>query len=969
MRRLACAVTKAVARRFYKSLSDPSLKLMLPEQVPSAAFSFEAAALELVANRDAQRSKTNSQSFGNYASKPRRQIWFWQRVLVAETWITEMILSGARHPWSAEKLREAGLASPADARADQANDPSCLQHAAWMDSAIGEWVQNRALKRVLEKPQIICRLTLATKHMLPGETEQRFRLCFDGRPLNELLDTALCAQYPEPPRKFRFERLSEFIAKLSPGDLLWSWDLSSGYEHIGIASEDQQFLGVRWRDPKTGREAFYQFAALPFGVGYAPYMFSRFTQCVVRFWRSLGMVVHHIMDDFGGATSHGVEAGLVDIVVQGWTLLRAGLTISWKKFHQLSHHMQLVGTILDTATLPFGRMIVPFSRVQRTRVIARALLNERADASLRDIARVCGLILSMKPVIGADAFMLCTELWDLLPRRQRGEAGLLEHISALKRRWLGRSRLSATTVTTLRAILEYFEGNDSPAGDLFPLAGPRPLHIVAAGDASETAAASSEIASNGWHSLSTIVNPLGDKRLTRHSIALFGPDVIETSSTRREVRVALLRVRSSLEDRAPFIGPGRGIFLCLTDSQSFTKGARKGNFRDRATQRDFNECRALCAAKNLIFEVAWRRRDALQAWDDASKYVDTSDYQLPADVGRQLVTEHALEVDRFAAEHSRAGGLPYNSLLGGEGSRGNAFAQHWGGERCLLFPPTHLIPEVVAKARHEGASGVLVVPAWPAKSLPGSELLFGPDGLLRPAFTKVGSIAGARLSRRQRLFDKIARRGIPRSAVDFLAFDFRAVAREGRSARDALASRSRIWQTRLRTNDAAFADVLSAGPPPTAWWQALGCHRRGGGGKGVLAVSAAKPGKPVLRRRPRQNPFFPRLRCGGSRGLATRPWAGVPQTARRRKPGVRLQSGLPDARARGKSISRAAALTGRGAKVERQEVHRGTGNAFSCDLVNEAPSAYEPGAGDGPHLFEGGSESSIRSEQEFSTGE
>ena len=172
----ADVVKKAVDCRFSSSLCDPSLIKMFPRQIPEASFSLEEAALELAADREAQRSKTNSQSFGNYAGKPRRQIWFWQRVLAAEKWITEMILTGARHPWSPEKLREAGLASPDDARADKPNDPSCLRQADWMDSAIGEWVQNLALNRVLHKPQIICRLTLAAKHMLPGETTQRFRI-------------------------------------------------------------------------------------------------------------------------------------------------------------------------------------------------------------------------------------------------------------------------------------------------------------------------------------------------------------------------------------------------------------------------------------------------------------------------------------------------------------------------------------------------------------------------------------------------------------------------------------------------------------------------------------------------------------------------------------------------------------------------------------------------------------------------
>ena len=53
------------------------------------------------------------------------------------------------------------------------------------------------------------------------------------------------------------------------------FDLKSGYHHIDIAQEHQNFLGFSWRAPDSIKEIFYVFTVLPFGLSSAPYAFTK----------------------------------------------------------------------------------------------------------------------------------------------------------------------------------------------------------------------------------------------------------------------------------------------------------------------------------------------------------------------------------------------------------------------------------------------------------------------------------------------------------------------------------------------------------------------------------------------------------------------------------------------------------------------------------------------------------------------
>ena len=72
--------------------------------------------------------------------------------------------------------------------------------------------------------------------------------------------------------KVKFEGVQDMLTVLSnsPQQYLFSFDIKSGYHHIEIFPDDQQFLGFSWTD--HGVVKYFKFIVLPFGLATGPYI-------------------------------------------------------------------------------------------------------------------------------------------------------------------------------------------------------------------------------------------------------------------------------------------------------------------------------------------------------------------------------------------------------------------------------------------------------------------------------------------------------------------------------------------------------------------------------------------------------------------------------------------------------------------------------------------------------------------------
>ena len=76
------------------------------------------------------------------------------------------------------------------------------------------------------------------------------------------------------------------------GDHAVSFDLTSGYYHVGLHPRTRTFTGFEWKG------SYYTYNCIPFGLGTTPWVFSKVMRELVMYWRRGGNSVLPYLDDF-----------------------------------------------------------------------------------------------------------------------------------------------------------------------------------------------------------------------------------------------------------------------------------------------------------------------------------------------------------------------------------------------------------------------------------------------------------------------------------------------------------------------------------------------------------------------------------------------------------------------------------------------------------------------------------------------
>ena len=71
-----------------------------------------------------------------------------------------------------------------------------------------------------------------------------------------------------------------------------SYDLMSGYYHVGLNPSSRTIVGFKW----DGQ--YYVYKCLPFGLSTPPWVFSKVIRKLVMYWRREGIKLLPYLDDF-----------------------------------------------------------------------------------------------------------------------------------------------------------------------------------------------------------------------------------------------------------------------------------------------------------------------------------------------------------------------------------------------------------------------------------------------------------------------------------------------------------------------------------------------------------------------------------------------------------------------------------------------------------------------------------------------
>ena len=98
-------------------------------------------------------------------------------------------------------------------------------------------------------------------------------------------------------------------------DCLFGFDLKSACHFIEIYKDHKELLGFQWKH--EGKDKYFVFNVLPFGVSVAAYIFTKVTRVLINKWRNQGIrIVMYLDDGLGGDVGYEKSSNVRDIFKQ-----------------------------------------------------------------------------------------------------------------------------------------------------------------------------------------------------------------------------------------------------------------------------------------------------------------------------------------------------------------------------------------------------------------------------------------------------------------------------------------------------------------------------------------------------------------------------------------------------------------------------------------------------------------------------
>ena len=521
------------------------------------------------------------------------------------------------------------------------NHSSALEQKDFVTEAVLDLLASNCIIKVSERPFICSPLSV-----VDGPSKKR--LVINLRHLNSFLWK----------QKFKYEDLRTALLLFEKGDMAFTFDLKSGYHHVDIHQSCWKYLGFRW--DINGKETYYVFKVLPFGLSSACYFFTKLFRPLVKFWRGHGFRIVVYLDD-GICSVQADRAEAASEFIQT-TLDRAGFVAhpvksQWTPAFEVSW----LGFDID---LHKGSIVVPMVKVETIKsLVCSALKQGRLIA--RHLASIVGKIISLSLAVGPVTRFMTRSLYDLLNQWQC---------------WSDLLKLNAEAIAELQfweLILQDY--NSQPIWRQ-----PGAVRVVYS-DASDTG--------------------FGGYTVEHAGVVAHGhwdPLEAKESSTWRELRAVRLVLESLMSKLQ------NCTVRWFTDNQNVARILQVGS-RTPLLQKEALLVFSLCVKHNVSIEPEWIPRSENQLADFISHIQDWDDWQLNPSVFYSLqIRWGPCTVDRFASYYNTQ--LPrFNSRYYNSGAEAvDAFTCDWSTEMNWWCPPVFLIPRILWHAQNCLCRGILI---------------------------------------------------------------------------------------------------------------------------------------------------------------------------------------------------------------------------------------------------------------------
>ncbi|RLU19404.1 hypothetical protein DMN91_007961 [Ooceraea biroi] len=513
---------------------------------------------------------------------------------------------------------------------------------------------------------------------------------------------------------FKMEDWRTVVSLMTPNSWMASVDLEDAYLLVPVHPSHKRFLRFRWRN------IVYEFTSLPFGLSTAPYIFTKIVRPVVRVLRAKGFPSVVYLDDFLllGDSKESCQKNVRETLD---LLSSLGFLINYSKSELVpSSKRKYLGFIFDSVQQSVS---IPPDRRRRLRTLILNM-SRKSRCTIKEFASILGSLTSVCPAV----------LYGLLYTKRFGRQKFLAleaHTGDFDQQMSIPVFLKEDFDWWLRIFSDKNQNNtirlSAYAREIFS-------------DASLTGwgAACGDQRTHGWWTADTRTLHINALELLAAFYALrcFATDL----------RACNILLRLNNTTAIAYINKfGSVQYLLLSDiARDIWKWCEERNLYLFASY--------IASVDNVIADTESRVPDTDTKWSLSSQAFKRID----RDFG-------PFDIDLFASVANTKHSV-YASWFPDPGSWAvDAFTLSWHQFYFYAFPSFVLIPRVLRRILDEEATGVVVVPWWPAQSwfpmflnllasdpiiLPPSRFLLSPPFRERHPEWRNLSLAAGRLSGR-----------------------------------------------------------------------------------------------------------------------------------------------------------------------------------------------------------------------------
>ena len=272
------------------------------------------------------------------------------------------------------------------------NNKSSRDCPQFVQSAIDELVDTGAVIELTKPARVTNPLTVSQK-------SNKLRLVLDLRHVNLNMRKHKC----------KIEGAQTFNKYLKDARYLFGFDLKSGYHHVDIHPSQHELLGFSYHD-HTGKQWYFQFVVMPFGLSTAGFIFTQILRVLIKYWREMGIPVVSFFDD-GLSAATSFDSATDNSAVVFKTLMRAGFIPNYDKSTWLpTQVLTWLGFIYDLIN---GIIAASSDKIDKAQLL-RAAIDTCEPVHIKDVASFTGTLLSLHIALGDIVYIKAKNLQILI---------------------------------------------------------------------------------------------------------------------------------------------------------------------------------------------------------------------------------------------------------------------------------------------------------------------------------------------------------------------------------------------------------------------------------------------------------------------------------------------------------------------------------------------------------------------------